>query len=122
MNSNDLKNRTKIFALEIIKLISVFPNSNVARVISNQILRSGTSVGANYRAASRAKSEKDFVNKLKICEEECDETIYWLELIEESGLLKNDLTQLLIKEGNELTAIFVASLNTMKSKMNRKSI
>ncbi len=122
MNSNDLKNRTKIFALEIIKLISVFPNSNVARVISNQILRSGTSVGANYRAASSAKSEKDFVNKLKICEEECDETIYWLELIEESGLLKNDLTQLLIKEGNELTAIFVASLNTMKSKMNRKSI
>lgn len=115
----DLKKRTKKFALNIINLTEALPNTKSSMVISNQILRSGTSVGANYRAVTRAKSDKDFIHKLKICEEESDETIYWLELIEESGLLKNDITAALIKEANELTSIFVASINTKKSNMNR---
>jgi four helix bundle protein len=114
----DLKKRTKVFALEIIKMVDLLPNSKISYVITNQILRSATSVGANYRADTRAKSDKDFINKLKICEEESDETIYWLELIEEAGLLKNDLTNKLLKEADELTAIFVASINTKRSKMN----
>jgi len=113
----DLKKRTKIFALNIIKLVEFLPNTKTAHVISNQILRSATSVGANYRAVCRAKSDKDFINKLKICEEECDETIYWLELIEESDLLKNETTNKLIKEADELTSIFVASINTKKANM-----
>ncbi|OFX24377.1 MAG: four helix bundle protein [Bacteroidetes bacterium GWA2_31_9b] len=121
MNSSDLKKRTKVFALEIIKLVNLLPQSNISQIISKQILRSATSVGANYRVVSRAKSNKDFINKLKICEEESDETIYWLELIEESGLLKNELTEKLIKEANELTSIFVASINTTKKKLNQKS-
>lgn len=113
----DLKKRTKIFALDIIKLVESVPNTKIAHVISNQILRSATSVGANYRAVCRAKSDKDFINKLKICEEECDETIYWLELIEESDLLRNETTNKLIKEADELTSIFVASINTKKANM-----
>jgi len=114
----DLKKRTKIFALEIKKMVDSLPNSKISHVISNQILRSATSVGANYRAVTRAKSDKDFINKLKICEEESDETIYWLELIEEAGLLKNDVTNKLLKEADELTAIFVSSINTKRSKIN----
>lgn len=121
MNSLDLKKRTKAFALEIINLVNSLPSSKISTVIANQILRSSTSVGANYRATTRAKSDKDFINKLKICEEECDETLYWLELIEESGLLINNHLHNLKKEGSELTAIFVSSINTMKSKLNRKS-
>lgn len=114
----DLKKRTKVFALEKIKMVDLLPNSKISYVITNQILHSATSVGANYRAVTRAKSDKDFINKLKICEEESDETIYWLELIEEAGLLKNDLTNKLLKEADELTAIFVSSINTKRSKMN----
>ena len=116
----DLKKRTKVFALEIIKMVDLLPNSKISHVIANQILRSATSVGANYRAVTRAKSDKDFINKLKICEEESDETIYWLELIEEAGLLKNETIQTLLKEADELTAIFVASINTKKAKMKNK--
>ena len=116
----DLKKRTKIFALEIIKMVDLLPNSKIAHVISNQILRSATSVGANYRAVTRAKSDKDFVNKLKICEEESDETIYWLELIKEAKLLNNGITDKLLKEADELTSIFVASINTKKAKMKNQ--
>lgn len=105
--------------MNIIKLVETLPNTKTANVISNQILRSGTSVGANYRAVTRAKSDKDFIHKLKICEEESDETIYWLELIEESGLLKNESTNSLIKEADELTSIFVASINTKKANMKK---
>jgi len=116
----DLRKRTKVFALEIIKMVDLLPNSKISHVIGNQILRSATSVGANYRAVTRAKSDKDFINKLKICEEESDETIYWLELIEEADLLKNELTNKLLKEADELTAIFVASINTKRAKMKNQ--
>jgi four helix bundle protein len=117
----DLKKRTKVFALEIIKMVDLLPKTKISHVIGNQILRSATSVGANYRAVTRAKSDKDFINKLKICEEEADETIYWLELIEEAGLLKKEYTTKLLKEADELTAIFVASINTKRAKTDRKS-
>ena len=117
----DLKRRTKIFAVEIIKLVESLPKTRISNVITNQILRSGTSVGANYRAVVRAKPDKDFIHKLKICEEESNETIYWLELIEESGLLKNEVTRGFIKEADELTAIFVACINTKRTNINRNS-
>ncbi len=117
----ELKKRTKIFAFEIIKLVESLPKSRISNVITNQILRSSTSVGANYRAVIRAKSDKDFIHKLKICEEESDETTYWLELIEESGLLRNENTVKLRKEADELTSIFVASINTKKANINRNS-
>ncbi len=117
----DLKKRTKIFALAIIRLVESLPKTRTGNVIANQILRSATSVGANYRAVTRAKSDKDFIHKLKICEEESDETTYWLKLIEESGLLQNEDTNKLKKEADELTAIFVTSINTKKSNINRNS-
>ena len=82
--------RTKIFALNIIKLAESLSDSRTGRIFGNQLLRSGTLVGANYRAACCSKSAKDFINKLKIVEEETDETIYWLELLEEAGLRSKD--------------------------------
>jgi four helix bundle protein len=115
---NDLKDRTKKFALEILKISDLLPENKKGRTISNQIIRSGTSVGANYRAACRARSQSDFISKIGIVEEECDETCYWLELIIESDLLDKELVELLLKEGNELTAIFTASGRT--AKMNKK--
>ncbi len=86
MPNENLKQRTKRFALRIIRLVERLPETKTSNVIGNQILRSGTSIGANYRAGCLAKSKKDFINKLKIVEEEADETIYWLELLEESGV------------------------------------
>jgi len=83
MTSEELKNRLKMFSRRIIRLVDKLPNTLVGRAIGNQIIRSGTSPGANYRAACLGKSDKDFLNKLKIVEEELDETLYWLELIQE---------------------------------------
>lgn len=83
----ELKKRTKQIGLEVLKLIDELPNRPSAWVIAKQVLRSGTSIGANYRAACRAKSSADFIFKLKIVEEESDETLYWLEMLEESGLV-----------------------------------
>ncbi len=115
MDSNQLKNRTKKFALRIITLVESLPENKTTRVIGNQILRSGTSVGANYRAACRAKSTPDFINKLKIVEEEADETLYWLELLVEAKIVKEDRLLELMKENNELIAIFVSTIKSTKS-------
>lgn len=120
MNANDLKKRLKIFALRIIKLSESLPNNITGKTLGNQIIRSGTSPGANYRAACLGKSDKDFLNKLKMVEEELDETLYWLELIVESGLVKANLLDDLIKENEELFKITVSSINTIKKKMNQK--
>jgi four helix bundle protein len=87
MNQNYLKEKTKSFALEIIKLIESLPRGRTADVIGKQLLDAGTSVGANYRAACRARSPADFISKMGIVEEEADETIYWMELLIESGLV-----------------------------------
>ncbi|MDA0246050.1 MAG: four helix bundle protein [Chloroflexi bacterium] len=119
MNADDLRLRTKRFALRVMKMTGVLPETRAANVIANQILRSATSVGANYRAASRARSPKDFVSKIGIAEEECDETLYWLELIAESKLIAPELLQELMQEANELTAILVASGRTAKQNLQK---
>ena len=118
MNSEDLKKRLKVFALRIIKLSESLPNTVTGKTIANQIIRSGTSPGANYRAACLGKSDKDFINKLKMVEEELDETLYWLELIVESGIVDEKLLNGLMVENLELLKIIVSSINTMKKKMN----
>jgi four helix bundle protein len=114
MTKNELKNRTKAFSLRIIKLIELLPNTRAGNTIANQIIRSGTSVAANYRSACRARSSRDFISKITIVEEECDETQFWLELIDEAGLLKDQEVLDLIQEADELTAIFIASGKTAK--------
>lgn len=118
---NILKKRTKQITLEIIRLMDELPNKPSSWVISKQVLRSSTSVGANYRAACRAKSSPDFIYKLKIVEDEADETLYWLELLEESELVAPDRVIHIKKEVNEILAIIVASIKTVREKQNRQS-
>ena len=114
MNAEEMKTRTKQFALRVIKLTNGLPRSDVGRVIKNQILRSGTSVGANYRAACRAKSTADFLSKMATVEEEADETMYWMELIIEAGLMSEKQISGLYGEVNEILAIIVSSIKTAR--------
>jgi four helix bundle protein len=109
MNEQELKRRTKQFALRILKLVSALPRSIEGRAIGSQLVRSGTSVGANYRAACRGRSKAEFISKLGTVEEEADESAFWLELIIEGGLLKAKRVEDLLREANELVAIMVAS-------------
>ena len=115
MNKYDLLQRTKAYALRVIKIVQALPRGDVTPVIGRQLLRAGTSVGANYRAACRAKSTADFVNKLKIVEEECDESIYWMELLIEAGLLPLPRLEALMKEGDELLSICVSAIKTTRA-------
>ena len=101
----------------MIKLVDHLPNKPSALAIARQIIRSATSIGANYRAACRAKSVPDFINKLKIVEEEADETLYWLEILEESSLIQKEKLSSLVKETNEILSIIVASINTTKKNL-----
>ena len=117
MTTNELKLRTKKFSLEIIDLVEKMPNSIASRTISNQIIRSGTSVGANYRAVCRARSDKEFVSKMNIVLEEADETVFWLEIINEKKWLSDLEIQNVLDEGNQLTAIFVSSLKTVNARL-----
>ncbi len=110
----DLKQRTKLFSLRVIKLVQALPNDKVSAVIGKQLLRSGTSVGANYRAACRAKSQADFINKIHISEEEADESLFWMELLTEAEIIEEKRLEELMKEANELLAIFSASVITAK--------
>ena len=114
MTPEELKARTKAFALEIIRLVCELPRTEVARVIGGQLLRAGTAVGANYRAACRARSSADFKAKLAIVEEEADESLYWLELLAESGVTTGKSLLSLLKEADELVAIFTASRKTAR--------
>jgi four helix bundle protein len=116
MNPNELKQRTKAFAVRIIKLVDSLPKTPVGNVLGRQLLRSGTSVGANYRAVCRAKSSADFISKMGTVEEEADETCYWLELLVEASVLKPAKLELLLREANELVAIAVASINTTRGR------
>lgn len=118
MTSDELKGRLKLFARRIIKLVDKLPNTTVGRAVGNQIIRSGTSPGANYRAACLGKSDKDFLNKLKIVEEELDETIYWLEIIKDEELVKPELLEGLLKENEDLMKIIVSSIKTFRVKLN----
>ena len=112
---NQIKQRTKRFALEVIDIVDSLPNSASAKIISYQLAKSSTSVGANYRAVCRARSDKEFISKLQIVLEEADESGYWLELIQAKGWV--DVSKQL-QEANELTAIFVTSLKTVKNRLN----
>jgi four helix bundle protein len=121
MNSEELKKRTKKFAVQIIEAVKTFPRTMPGEVVGRQIVRSATSVGANYRSACRARSQVDFISKLGIVEEEADETLYWLELSVESKLMEMTEASPLIKEADELTSIFTASRKTAKKNKNEKS-
>ena len=116
MNKFELMERTRQFAIRVFKLVSRFPNSSGAKVISYQLLKSSSSEAANYRAACRGKSKADFINKMKIVEEEADESLFWLQLVKDVEIIKNDAElDALIKEADELVAIFTQSLKTLKS-------
>jgi four helix bundle protein len=112
----DLKKRTKAFALRVLKLVDALPKTTSGRALAAQIVRSGTSVAANYRAARRAKSTAHFLSKLGDVEEEADETLFWLELLEESEIVPTKRLSPLKKEADELVAIIVASINTAKKR------
>ena len=118
MNSKELEERTKIFATDVIHFVAKFPKTKALDVISYQLLKSATSIGANYREATRAESKIDFIHKLGIVEKETNETLYWLELLQET-LNKSDDVNLkkLLNECHELLAIFTASRKTAKRKM-----
>lgn len=121
MNSIELRTRTKNFALRIMKLVAALPNTVQGRAIAGQLMRAGSSVGANYRAVCRARSRKDFINKLGIVIEEADECGFWLEIIADGGLISSGRIQPLLKEANELVAIMVAARSTT-IRRNRSSI
>jgi four helix bundle protein len=118
MNEQEFKQRTKNLALRIIKLVESLPKTSTAQVIGKQLLRSGTSVGANYRAACRAKSTADILHKLAIVEEEADETLYWLELLVEAEIFPASKLQNLIDQTNEIVSMIVASIKTIRQKQN----
>jgi four helix bundle protein len=120
MNSEILKARTKRFALSVIELTALLPNNRVGWTFTDQVVRSATSIAANYRAVCRAKSDKDFVSKMETVIEEADETKFWLEMIEESNILKDgvEMVRLLNKEANELVSIFVSSAKTVKRRID----
>jgi four helix bundle protein len=112
MNKPDLKERTKAFAVRILQLVDALPKTTAGRALAAQIVRSGTSVAANYRAARRAKSTAHFISKLGDVEEEADETLFWLELLEASGIVPPTRLAAIKQEADELVAITVASINT----------
>ena len=120
MTNDQLKNRTKHFSLTVLNLIEKTPNSMSTRVVINQIAKSATSVGANYRAVCRARSDREFVAKLNIVLEEADETQFWLEIIEEMKWISQSELNDLQKEANELVAIFVSTLKTVNNRLNNK--
>ncbi|MBA2606251.1 MAG: four helix bundle protein [Acidobacteria bacterium] len=114
MNVDLMKERTQSFALRIIKLVESLPNTQTANIVGKQLLRCGTSVGANYRAACRGKSRADFVSKLGIVEEEADEVIYWIEILIKSDLIKHSKVENLLDETKQILAIIVSSINTAR--------
>jgi len=122
MGSSDkteaMKQRTKQFALRIIRMFQALPKSEEARVMGRQVLRSGTSVGANYRALCRSRSKAEFISKMNVVVEESDETVFWLELLVEAGIVRERKMIGLMKESNELLAILGSALATAKRKPN----
>ncbi len=114
MNQIELKNRTKSFAIRIVNLFRSLPKNDESRIIGKQILRSGTSVAANYRAVCRARSHADFVSKMSIVVEEMDETIFWMEILIDAKIISQTKLTSLQKEADELMAIFASSLQTAK--------
>lgn len=122
MTHQELKNRKKQLSIRVIRLVESLPKTTASNTIGRQLIRSGTSVGANYRAACRAKSTADFINKLAIVEEEADESIYWIELLVESEQIKLSLVEKLIQEFDEILSIVVSAIKTSKARRNPKSV
>ena len=116
MDEKEFKDRTKKFALRVIKMVESLPNDRAADVLGKQLLRSATSVAANYRSACRAKSKADMIHKLSIVEEEADESLLWMELLVESDLVKASRLNALRAECNEILAMVVASIRTLRSR------
>jgi len=121
MTEHEFKNRTKDIALRVIRLVETLPNTHSAQVIGKQLLRSATSIGANYRAACRGKSTADLLHKLSIVEEEADESVYWLELLIEAEMVPNSKLSPLIGDINEIVAMKVSSIKTLRSRKNGQS-
>lgn len=117
MTSEQLKTRTRQYSLSIINLVEKLPVTVSSKVVAYQIAKSGTSIGANYRAVCRARSDREFIAKMEIVLEEADETLFWLEIIAEKQWIEKSVIDKIWKEGNELTAIFVSSLKTVKSRI-----
>jgi four helix bundle protein len=115
MTRDEMKQRTKVYANRVVKLCSALPANWIAQTLGKQILRRGTSVGANYRAVCRAKSGSDFIHKLRIVEEECDESLFWMELLVDNNLVKAARLQSLMKEADEILAIVVSSAKTARA-------
>ena len=122
MDEKTFKARTKKLAVAIIKQMDKLPKSRAADVVVNQIIRSGTSIGANYRAACRAKSTADMINKMKIVEEESDETMYWLEILADADLAPKEQIRELYKETNEILAMTIASVKTLRNRSQSKIV
>jgi len=116
----DLKNRTKQFTINILNFAESLEYSIVKKIIINQIAKSGSSVGANYRSACRGRSDAEFLSKMNIVLEETDETLFWLEVVTEMNWKNNDDLKILLKEANELTAIFVTIIKNTKNRINNK--
>jgi len=115
MTREEMKDRTKAYANRVVQLCAALPKNWIAQTLGRQLLRSGTSVGANYRAVCRAKSNPDFINKLRVVEEECDESLFWMELLVDNSLIKASRLRELMKEGNEILAIVVSSAKTART-------
>ena len=120
MSTDDFRQRTFRFGVRIVRLVQTLTKNDLGRLIGNQLLRSGTAVGANYRAAARARSRADFIAKMGIVEEECDETLYWLEMLVELQLINADRSNELRTEGNEILALVVASVRTARGNAKQR--
>jgi four helix bundle protein len=114
MSPEEFKRRAFEYGVRVVRLVQALPRKNSARDLGQQLLRAGTSVGANYRAAARARSRADFVAKLGIVEEECDESLYWMEVLMELELVNKKRVQPLYAEGSEILAMVVSSINTAR--------
>ena len=114
MSREEFKARTKAYALRVIKVVDALPRDTVSKTLGHQLLRSGTSVAANYRSAVRGRSSADFISRMGIVEEECDESLLWMELLIEAGRIKPARLNDLIREGGEILAITVASIKTAR--------
>jgi four helix bundle protein len=114
MDENTFKRRTRSFGVEVIALVESLPRSRTGDVLGRQLLRCATSVGANYRAACRGRSSADVLAKLAIVEEEADEAMYWIEMLVDSGVLRGTQTDKLLKEADEIVAMTVASIKTLR--------
>ena len=120
MDAEELKKRTKQLGLRIIKLIESLPSSKAANVIGNHLLRSCTSVGANYWSACRARSKPDFISKASISIEEADESLYWTEMLVEAEIMPKEKLAALMKETDEIVAILTASVKTARASINQR--